>query len=32
MYGLFFAIPLSGWAMTSAGGYLVVLFGVLPLL
>ncbi|MFO1226786.1 cytochrome b [Roseateles sp.] len=31
MYGLFFAIPLSGWAMTSAKGYPVVLFGVLPL-
>jgi cytochrome b561 len=31
MYALFFAIPLVGWAMTSAKGYPVVWFGVLPL-
>jgi cytochrome b561 len=31
MYGLFFAIPLSGWAYSSAAGFPIVLFGVLPL-
>jgi cytochrome b561 len=31
MYGLFFAIPLAGWAYSSAAGFPVVLFGVLPL-
>lgn len=31
MYGLFFAIPLSGWAMSSAKGFPIVWFGVLPL-
>ncbi len=31
MYLAFFAIPLTGWAMTSAKGYPVVWFGVLPL-
>ena len=31
MYGLFIAIPLVGWAYSSAAGFPVVLFGVLPL-
>jgi cytochrome b561 len=31
MYGLFFAVPLAGWAYSSAAGFPVVLFGVLPL-
>jgi cytochrome b561 len=31
MYALFFAVPLVGWAMSSAHGYPVVWFGVLPL-
>ncbi len=31
MYVLFFAVPLSGWAYSSAAGFPVVLFGVLPL-
>lgn len=31
MYLLFFAVPLLGWAYSSAKGYPVVLFGVLPL-
>jgi len=31
MYVLFFAVPLVGWAYTSAVGFPVVLFGVLPL-
>lgn len=31
MYLLFFAIPLAGWAMSSAKGVSVVWFGVLPL-
>jgi cytochrome b561 len=31
MYLLFFAVPLVGWAYTSAAGFPVVLFGVLPL-
>ena len=31
MYLLFFAVPLSGWAYSSAAGFPVVLFGVLPL-
>lgn len=31
MYALFFAIPLSGWAYSSAAGFPIVLFGVLPL-
>lgn len=31
MYGLFFAIPLAGWAMSSARGRPVSWFGVLPL-
>ena len=28
---LFFAVPLVGWAYSSAAGYPVVLYGVLPL-
>ncbi|WP_341910110.1 cytochrome b [Polaromonas sp. YR568] len=31
MYVLFFAIPLAGWAYSSAAGFPVVYFGVLPL-
>jgi cytochrome b561 len=31
LYALFFAVPLVGWAYTSAAGFPVVLFGVLPL-
>ena len=31
MYGLFFAVPLVGWAYSSAAGFPLVLFGVLPL-
>ena len=31
LYGLMFAVPLSGWLMSSALGFQVVLFGVLPL-
>jgi cytochrome b561 len=31
MYGLFFAIPLVGWAYSSAAGFPIVWFGVLPL-
>lgn len=31
MYLLFFTVPLLGWAYTSARGYPVVWFGVLPL-
>jgi len=31
MYVLFFAVPLVGWAYSSAAGFPVVLFGVLPL-
>jgi cytochrome b561 len=31
MYALFFAVPLLGWAYSSAAGFPVVLFGVLPL-
>jgi len=31
LYGLFFAVPLAGWAYSSAAGFPVVLFGVLPL-
>jgi cytochrome b561 len=30
-YVLFFAVPLMGWAYTSARGYPVVWFGILPL-
>jgi len=31
LYGLFFAVPLIGWAYSSAAGFPIVLFGVLPL-
>ena len=31
LYLLFFVVPLVGWAYSSAAGYPVVLFGVLPL-
>jgi cytochrome b561 len=31
MYALFFVVPLVGWAYSSAAGFPVVLFGVLPL-
>lgn len=31
LYALFFAVPLSGWAYSSAAGFPIVLFGVLPL-
>ena len=31
LYALFFAVPLAGWAYSSATGFPVVLFGVLPL-
>ena len=31
LYALFFAVPLSGWAYSSAAGFPVVYFGVLPL-
>ena len=31
MYLLFFAVPLSGWAYSSAAGFPIVWFGVLPL-
>jgi cytochrome b561 len=31
LYVLFFAVPLVGWAYSSATGYPIVAFGVLPL-
>ena len=31
MYLLFFAVPLIGWAYSSAAGFSVVVFGVIPL-
>jgi cytochrome b561 len=31
LYVLFFAVPLMGWAYSSAAGFPVVVFGVLPL-
>jgi cytochrome b561 len=31
LYALFFAVPLIGWAYSSAAGFSIVLFGVLPL-
>lgn len=31
LYLLFFAVPLAGWAYSSAAGFPIVLFGVLPL-
>lgn len=31
LYALFFAVPLIGWAYSSAAGFPIVVFGVLPL-
>ena len=31
LYTLFFAVPLSGWAYSSAAGFQIVWFGLLPL-
>jgi cytochrome b561 len=31
LYALFFAVPLVGWAYSSASGYPVVVYGVIPL-
>ena len=31
MYALFFVVPLMGWAYSSAAGFPIVVFGVLPL-
>jgi cytochrome b561 len=31
LYALFFAVPLAGWGYSSAAGFPVVVFGVLPL-
>ena len=31
LYALFFVVPLLGWAYSSAAGFPIVLFGVLPL-
>jgi cytochrome b561 len=31
LYGLFFAVPVAGWAYSSAAGFPIVLFGQLPL-
>jgi cytochrome b561 len=31
LYALFFAVPLAGWAYSSASGFPIVMFGVLPL-
>jgi len=31
LYGLFLAVPLAGWAYSSAAGFPIVWFGVLPL-
>jgi cytochrome b561 len=31
LYGLFFAVPLAGWAASSAAGFQIVWFGLLPL-
>ncbi len=31
LYAAFFAVPLSGWAYSSAAGFPIVWFGVLPL-
>ena len=31
LYALFFAVPLAGWAYSSAAGFPIVLYGVLPL-
>ena len=31
LYGLFFLVPLSGWAYSSATGFPIVVFGLIPL-
>ncbi len=31
LYALFFGVPLAGWAYSSAAGFPIVVFGVLPL-
>ena len=31
LYGLFFAVPLAGWAYSSAAGFPIVLFGQFPM-
>ena len=31
LYGLFFAVPLTGWLYSSSAGFSIVWFGVLPL-
>jgi len=31
LYLLFFAVPLAGWAYSSAAGFPIVVFGLLPL-
>jgi len=31
LYALFFAVPLAGWAYSSASGFQVVVYGVIPL-
>ena len=31
LYGLFFLVPLAGWAYSSAEGFPIVVFGVIPL-
>jgi len=31
LYALFFAVPLIGWAYSSAAGFPIVVFGILPL-
>jgi cytochrome b561 len=31
LYALFFAVPLAGWAYSSASGFPVVVYGVIPL-
>jgi cytochrome b561 len=31
LYAFFFAVPLSGWAFSSASGFPLVVFGVIPL-
>ena len=31
LYALFFIVPLVGWAYSSAAGFPIVVFGVLPL-
>jgi len=31
LYGLFFLVPLAGWAYSSAAGFPIVVFGLIPL-